>query len=1181
MNDAETAKDEAIAGEAELLAGVIIEQAALVHRFDPLQLIPGRPNSAVVARVLAQVASVATEVEWRGPDGTETPRILWRLDPSTRRRELSRLIESNKLNSIRSVALAGDSFAKYLKLALNQVLKPDSVPSAERDAAIVAASFAADALGPKVGDVANKVVTELRALISKDAEDSRSKVILPGKLIGRVEERKIFDQFVMTGETPAADRLSGPLPRSVKVPVYLLTGLPGAGKSAFVADLVRRRRGYVEAIPQWLPRQFSKLVAGTLQRLIGDPELPPGPVALLDFDRIAVALGGPLEWTAELTRQLGIGNAELDRRLSTLRAEVLRMQAEIEAERGHASAAAFAADRMKEGLALILTETHFAEKTLLLILDTFEEIVVRSFPAPAEEIQKTLFGQLLMWADSLADETRPLFQKVRVIASGREAPPLSMDGLAAWFTGHRVLGELEPRPAVDFLKSRDTVHHFDNARARSAVELLGGHPLKLLLLARLAQKQPSEVVDEIIREQKIDAILSSEDGITTLYSRFLWRLYEAPPEGDARKPLGPVAFAGLVLREVTPELLREVIAPACDLQLTESDCKDLFERLGGQYWLVERIENHDVIRHRPEMRRLMLPMMLGKVDPSSFGDTARREDIQKMQEQALKVHRGAVEWYGRRAGQLADPEAGRAARLEAAYHQAFLPEPRFRDVLARLPADQVASFCRQLSDSAGQDVLIMPLEARSLVRFYAVGALRLGAEELAALPPELRSRADLDRMASEVRRGTAGSTGVPNQAPDASASPSVQKDDIASRSDGSPQPPQSPALESASEHPGLESLPRPPAAEAMPTGSAMVYENLFDILRDRELQTRIIHAFARGEFHHAADLGLNRLMQVSRIPNLAVAWNLSDEPVTHWIWLAALSNLVPAERSLAATLGGYLVRISGNIQDTRKGEVTFGLALAAAVTVALRGQVSSTLGERLTPLFDAISSASPITSRTDMRLLALKPLWKQQSPLSSRSITLPMKHLQVFSPSFASRFQGSDHPELSIPKEAYDESIIKQSLSIVSQPGQRDLSCADLDRIASSSALFSLTLNYANQDIGELLSGTMPELYDPVINALAELDLKQSEAIDAVTTELETQAFVWPKDLASNSVSVRDRDRRAGHLTRLVVHADRSDLLHSLLESVSKHTGDAKLKAVCDLVREYREVLRMGWRHPV
>src|SRR5262249_35733983 len=148
-------------------------------------------------------------------------------------------------------------------------------------------------------------------------------------------------------------------------------------------------------------------------------------------------------------------------------------------------------------------------------------------------------------------------------------------------------------------------------------------------------------------------------------------------------------------------------------------------------------------------------------------------------------------------------------------------------------------------------------------------------------------------------------------------------------------------------------------------------------------------------------------------------------------------------------------------------------ALAAAVTIAMRGQVERVAGARLSYSYDATSTVA-ITARTQLRLLALKPLWSSYGCLrGGQSVTLPMGQLQVFSPLVALQFQKPNSRQLLMPEvsQASDEGVIGQFSFAMSRPDNRDLSYSALDAIASSSSLLRVTLTEATANVGDIFAG--------------------------------------------------------------------------------------------------------------
>jgi hypothetical protein len=133
-----------------------------------------------------------------------------------------------------------------------------------------------------------------------------------------------------------------------------------------------------------------------------------------------------------------------------------------------------------------------------------------------------------------------------------------------------------------------------------------------------------------------------ENGIQGyLYRRLLGRIADK----DVRK----LAHPGLVLRRVTPELIEEVLAEPCGIVIDESaGAEDLFNRLSQEVTLVT-YEPDGSLRHRPDVRRIML-------------DSLARDAPLKVRQ----IHERAAQFYHHQAG----PEA----RAEEIYHRLFLEE---------------------------------------------------------------------------------------------------------------------------------------------------------------------------------------------------------------------------------------------------------------------------------------------------------------------------------------------------------------------------------------------------------------------------------------------------------------------------------------------------------------------------
>ena len=113
-----------------------------------------------------------------------------------------------------------------------------------------------------------------------------------------------------------------------------------------------------------------------------------------------------------------------------------------------------------------------------------------------------------------------------------------------------------------------------------------------------------------------------------LYSRILGHI------GDPA--VVKVAYPGLAVRLVTVEVLREVLAEPCGFDPDRAE--DIFDKLRTEVSMFE-LEDPDTLRHRQDVRRLMLRTMLD--------DPARQEVV-------AEIHRRAAAWYA------AQPGRGRA-----------------------------------------------------------------------------------------------------------------------------------------------------------------------------------------------------------------------------------------------------------------------------------------------------------------------------------------------------------------------------------------------------------------------------------------------------------------------------------------------------------------------------------------
>jgi hypothetical protein len=232
------------------------------------------------------------------------------------------------------------------------------------------------------------------------------------------------------------------------------------------------------------------------------------------------------------------------------------------------------------------------------------------------------------------------------------------------------------------------------------VRATGGNPLSLHLAAdvfRRTETDPTRLI--AIGEGDIQG---------QLYSRLLEHIKD--------KRAQAVAHPGLVVRRITPDVIREVLAePCCIAPLSEQDATAIFWALQSEATLCEpSMDNDGALVHRPDVRALMLPAIT-RARPGT----------------ARKIHEAAVRYYEQLA--LQQRSTNRVARREELYHRLMLKQPRTELDRRWMPsvADELAAVMDE-----------MPAESQ----LYLAGQVK-GLR----LDPEVRAQADDEQWRHSVR----------------------------------------------------------------------------------------------------------------------------------------------------------------------------------------------------------------------------------------------------------------------------------------------------------------------------------------------------------------------------------------------------------------------------------------------
>jgi hypothetical protein len=617
---------------------------ALSAHFDPLGVfgVSGAETLPVDDRIesIDALATVSEEVAVAGSVYRH-----WSVRPEARRHLLRTMVTQPGFRTLLdSIDVpVDDLFATYLRdglrgADLSALIPAEGVTLLQRadtdlDCLLRAVRFLEDlpAVQTGAGDLERKV----RRHIALTDADSALQSVAPNRLIGR--ERDYDALLKYSRSVLAIDR--------DWVPAFALVGPGGVGKSALVSTFVLDQRRAAAA-----------------------------PLIYFDFDRATLINATPLDLTHEFSRQLGLAEISLEQSLTEFRRRSrsrLGGQENLNIDKGGGASSG----ALRE-LASVLSGWTRRMAPLTIVLDTFEEVAIRGV-TPVREV--------LQWVADLRNKVG--LQQIHLIVSGREvvpdAPHLKAEDVTAMFN-FKVkwqLADLEPHKAGEMLVELGV----EPFLASRFPPVFGGNPLVLKLIQRFVKtNDPLEVQQLLADGEKSRANApAGEVGLRFVYERILNRI---------KKPrVKALAYPGVVLRRVTPELILRVLAPACGDRLevsTLADAQEVFNELADHVWLVTRIANETVV-HRADLRRLLVPGLEHSTDVNT-----------------REIHRAAAEYYARGPASV-EPDV---AEIEQIYHRGFLDD---------LPHDLSQEKAESILLGLAGDVEYWPVHSRAMLKSLA------------------------------------------------------------------------------------------------------------------------------------------------------------------------------------------------------------------------------------------------------------------------------------------------------------------------------------------------------------------------------------------------------------------------------------------------------------------------------
>ncbi|KRF45504.1 hypothetical protein ASH01_06665 [Terrabacter sp. Soil811] len=462
--------------------------------------------------------------------------------------------------------------------------------------------------------------------------DTTLRALAPAELTGILKAAVWLEGLGL--DLPAAADVQSALDlANVLTPLRAVSTPDFVGREVELAQLEAHVMGGPGGLPLALhgPGGVGKstlLATFVLDHIEGTDARPPMPFAYLSFERAELDPEFPIGLIAEVCRQLALQSTDLAGPLGELRREIVAvveaeaaLQRETSSSRGLGTKDAVRRHVDEDSFLMELSQRlrrAWGSKPVLVVLDTFEV---------AQRRRRSTLGRLNRTLQSLQRQLPSL----RVVVAGRaEVTELQVE--------NRPLEGLDDTQARQFLRRAVADLAVTDALVDSVVEQVSGNPLSLRLAADLMRREGPSVLATKRGRRRLLFDLRAEQVQGVLYRRIL---------DHVARPIRPLANPGLVVRQITREVISDVLAVPCGLgELAPERAAELFEMLRGEVSLVTE-SRPGVLVHRADVRQEMLPLL----DAES-------------PERVAEIHRRAVAFYGARSGT--------DDRIEGLYHRLML-----------------------------------------------------------------------------------------------------------------------------------------------------------------------------------------------------------------------------------------------------------------------------------------------------------------------------------------------------------------------------------------------------------------------------------------------------------------------------------------------------------------------------
>ena len=395
---------------------------------------------------------------------------------------------------------------------------------------------------------------------------------------GRTDELTMLRDFV---EVYEASSLYEGISRGIKGAIgvsqrkpQVIWGAGGIGKSALIGRFIL---------------EHVEIGSNVAAKIVGPQKIP---YAYLDFDRVELDPLRPESLLTEVCLQLlrQYPDEKFEQQAIDWQQTIRRSQRRLARTDPHGPRSQSTesdiklVEYIKSNLGNWLEYSLYSDSSqvppLLLVLDTFEEV---QLGGEARERQTSLF----------VEQMQVISPRLRVVICGRA----KVRYLSA--SQHELTG-LDSTSANQLLIDKGIK---DTKLRNAAISRIGTSPLSLILAAEAVNQLPAEECRKALADIRTRNILFQRIDAAEIQGQLYHRILKHIRDLRVRK----LAYPGLILRRITPEIIRDVLAEPC--RLNPDDADSLFQAISENVTLV----NHNAdgsLQHRPDVRRVMIRNML-------------------------------------------------------------------------------------------------------------------------------------------------------------------------------------------------------------------------------------------------------------------------------------------------------------------------------------------------------------------------------------------------------------------------------------------------------------------------------------------------------------------------------------------------------------------------------------------